>query len=540
MKNLYLNITLGVLYFITGKISLTLLSGQDIINIGIFIPEGISLAFALYFGRKILPGIFVGQFLLAYSSSILLLPSFEIALINTAEAVIAIYLFNKFALSTELTKYKDIIGLFGIIIFALQPFSALLSNSVLLFHNHTLQSDFLYLTFSWWFGNIMGQMLMTPFLLLLFKQYKKIDFFDYLFYGLLFGAYIYFLEILLRLNNATMMLTFSIAGIILIIANKNILYGTFFSVIAAMIASYSIYLGDSNIYSSGSLVDNIINYNLYILAHIIITWILGILFEERKYYENSLKKKIDKEVTKNKEQQLLMLQQNRLAQMGEMISMIAHQWRQPLNNLSLINQLLISKYEKGKLDDTNILYFKNNSKKQIDLMSVTIDNFRDFFRAEKDKKEFILNDVIESTLDMTKAIYTSSGVQIDFHSKERFKIYGCPNTLAQAILNIINNAKDALVDSETKDKRINIILVQNKEKITITIKDNAGGIPENIIDRIFDPYFSTKENKNGTGLGLYMSNMIINEHEGARLQALNDSEGANFIITLKGEVYVDE
>ena len=538
LEFLYLNIILGVLYFLTGKISLTLLSGNEIINIGVFMPEGISLAFALYYGKKILPGIFFGQFFLAYSTSVVLCPSLIIAIINTSEAFIAIYLFKKLGLSKDLKHYKDIMGLFGIIIFIIQPFSALLSNLTLFFYHEIVEKDFLYLMFSWWFGNIMGQLLMTPFLLLLFKNYKKEELPSYILYGLLFGSYLYVMEIVINIHNATMMLTFSITGVILIIANKNILYGTYFSFIAALIASYAIYIGDNKIFSGGSLSDNIINYNLYILAHIVLTWILGILFEERKYYESILNEKIGQEVAKNKEQQLLMLQQNRLAQMGEMISMIAHQWRQPLNNLYLVNQLVVSKYNKGKLNDSSIEYFKLNSKKQIDQMSKTIDDFRNFFKTEKVKEEFVVNEVIENTLGMIQDIYASNDISIEYQKEKKYVAVGFPNTLAQALLNIINNAKDALLDSDVENKKVEIRLSYKEELIFIDIQDNAGGIPENIIEKIFDPYFSTKQDKNGTGLGLYMSKMIINEQGNANISVKNiPSFGANFTISIKGEVY---
>jgi len=534
IKILYLNIILGILYFVTGKISFTLLSGNEIVNIGIFLPEGISLAFALHYGKKLLPGIFFGQLFLAYSSSIAPLPSFEIAAVNTMEAVLAIYLFKKFKLSKDLKKYRDIIGLFGIIIFLLQPFSALFSNAILYFHHQIAGNEVLYSIFSWWFGNVMGQLLMTPFLLLLFKDYHKSNLLEFLLYGVLFGSVLYFLEIIFKLDNATLMLTFSVTFLIIIIATRNILYGTYFSFIAAVVASYSLYLG-SSIYSSGSLSNNIINYNLYILAHIVITWVLGILFEERKYYENVLNKRIAEEVAKNKEQQLLMLQQNRLAQMGEMISMIAHQWRQPLNNLFLVNQLVVSKYKKGKLNDSSVEYFKVNSKKQIDLMSKTIDDFRNFFKTEKAKEEFVVNEMLQNTLDMIKDIYLSNDIEIDYHEDGVYVTVGYPNTLAQAILNVMNNAKDALLESDIENKKIELRLSYSKNIIFINIQDNAGGIPESIIDKIFDPYFSTKQDKNGTGLGLYMTKMIINEQGNSDISVKNiPSYGANFTISIGG------
>jgi len=238
------------------------------------------------------------------------------------------------------------------------------------------------------------------------------------------------------------------------------------------------------------------------------------------------------EIEKNKQQQLLMLHQSRLAQMGEMISMIAHQWRQPLNSLSMLNQSIVLKYNRDKLDEKFIIYFKENSNKQIQGMSKTIDDFRDFFKPEKEKVEFCINDVLNDTLEMVKPIFCQNQIDIKFDIKKEFKIIGYQNELGQAILNIVNNAKDALVENEIKNKQIIINLTQDDKSIVLTIKDNAGGILQNIIDKIFDPYFSTKDEKNGTGLGLYMAKMIIEEHMDGKLSVSNDEDGAKFTIKL--------
>ncbi|RLA84471.1 MAG: hypothetical protein DRG78_01310 [Epsilonproteobacteria bacterium] len=255
------------------------------------------------------------------------------------------------------------------------------------------------------------------------------------------------------------------------------------------------------------------------------------LHKKIKVLNDNLENKIKEEVEKNKQQQLLMLHQSRLAQMGEMINMIAHQWRQPLNVLSMINQTIILQYNRKKLDDEKVKYFKENTKKQIQNMSKTIDDFRNFFKPEKEKIEFYINDVISDTLELVKPILTKASIEIIFKNKQQFKIIGFPNELGQAILNIINNAKDALVENKIENKQIKIKLVED-ENITLTISDNAKGIPENIIDKVFDPYFSTKENKNGTGLGLYMTKIIIEEHTNSKISVSNNKNGANFIITL--------
>ncbi len=257
------------------------------------------------------------------------------------------------------------------------------------------------------------------------------------------------------------------------------------------------------------------------------------LEDELKQIHQNLEDRVKEEVEKNRQQQLMMLQQSRLAQMGEIISMIAHQWRQPLNTLAMINQTLIFKYRRDNLNSDYMEYFKKNSNKQIQGMSKTIDDFRDFFKPKKDKMKFIINDVIDNTLEMLKPIFVIDNIEVIFENQEKFEVIGFANELGQGILNIVNNAKDALIENKIKDKQIIISLKMDSENIILTISDNAGGIPLNIIDKIFDPYFSTKEEKNGTGLGLYMSKIIIEEHMGGKVTVANSKNGAEFTIVLK-------
>lgn len=527
------SLVLALLYFISGEVNFKLLSGDSIINIGLFMPEGIALAFVLFFGKRVLSGIFIGQLLLAYNNAIPLFPALEISAINTFEAYIALILFKKFHLSYLLKTIRDVVGLVLIIVFILQPWSAIFSNIMLVLHAQTTIDTFIFSTFSWWFGNVMAQLAFTPFLLLLFVNYKNINFKEYFTYGFIFVSLLVFFIYFLGINNPFLLMSFTLPTIVFIVVKKDLIYGTFMSVIISIVSSCAVY-NNVGLFHIGTTLDNTINYNLFVLIHLSIVLMIGILLEEKNQYENNLQKMINDAVVKNKEQQLLMLQQSRMAQMGEMIAMIAHQWRQPLNNLSLINQILISKYKKEKLDDKVVEYFKKNSKKQIDLMSSTIDDFRDFFKMEKEAIEFCVNDVIEDVLAMTKAIYTSNGIKLNFAFDSKFMMVGYQNSLAQVILNIINNAKDALIESEQEEKEINIYLEKIKDGICLNISDTAGGIPNEIIEKIFDPYFSTKQDKDGTGLGLYMSKMIIEDQMGAKLEVVNENKGANFKIIIKG------
>ena len=264
---------------------------------------------------------------------------------------------------------------------------------------------------------------------------------------------------------------------------------------------------------------------------------------EIKLYDlnKTLKNKVSIEVEKNKQQQLMMFQQSRLAQMGEMISMIAHQWRQPLNNLSILNQTIVLKYKRDKLTNNLIDNFDKNTKVQISTMSQTIDDFSDFFKPEKQKVKFCINDVINNSIGLLNPILNKYQINLKFIDNKIINIFGYPNELGQSLVNIINNAKDALLQDNIcnkldstayhKDKRINIKLELTGTTVNLIIDDNAGGIASNIIDKIFDPYFSTKNEKNGTGLGLYMTKIIIEDHMQGKIEVTNNLNGAVFKIS---------
>jgi len=281
---------------------------------------------------------------------------------------------------------------------------------------------------------------------------------------------------------------------------------------------------------------------LFAVASFIILVILMAYLKQKKLYHrieelnNTLEEKIEEALEKNRQQELFILQQDRLAKMGEIIAMIAHQWRQPLNNLSLLNQLLVNRYKKRSLDDDAIEYFIKHSRRQIEQMSNTIDDFRNFYKSEKEKKEFCVNDTIKKLIDMTKMSFMAHGIEIVFESDGKYRYTGYPNELAHVVLNIMNNSRDAFKEKveKSEDKKIVISLKKGNRGLSLQISDNAGGISEKIISKIFDPYFSTKSGKNGTGLGLYIANVIITDHMQSKIMVNNTEDGACFTICLMG------
>jgi C4-dicarboxylate-specific signal transduction histidine kinase len=245
-----------------------------------------------------------------------------------------------------------------------------------------------------------------------------------------------------------------------------------------------------------------------------------------------LDNKIKDEVAQRQKQEALLIHQSRLAAMGEMIGAIAHQWRQPLNALGLVQQNLQFKYQMDKLDDDFMNQSMDKSARLIQKMSSTIDDFRNFFKPNKHIESFNIHNIIQSTADLLEAQLKNNNIKLQIICNENLIIKGFQGEFSQVILNLLNNAKDALIENNSRQPTIIIDAVKNNDTVTITIKDNAGGIPDGIIDKIYDPYFTTKEEGKGTGIGLYMSKIIVENNMSGTLRAFNDAEGANFVIEL--------
>ncbi|SFV57910.1 PUTATIVE TWO-COMPONENT SENSOR [hydrothermal vent metagenome] len=223
-----------------------------------------------------------------------------------------------------------------------------------------------------------------------------------------------------------------------------------------------------------------------------------------------------------KKQQTLLLQQSRLASMGEMIAIIAHQWRQPLNFLSF-SFMHIKRSCNG---DKDALLTIKEANEQLQYMSTTIENFRNFYNPSKEKNEFDIEEACRSTLKILSPTLEPAKIKVDIEIKENFSFYANSNEFQQVILNIVNNAKDILIERKIENPKIEIII--DKDKISIT--DNGGGIAKEHIDKIFEPYFSTKQNSDG--IGLYIAKTIIEKEMGGKLSVVSDSNGCSFVIEL--------
>lgn len=245
---------------------------------------------------------------------------------------------------------------------------------------------------------------------------------------------------------------------------------------------------------------------------------------------STLETRIVKTVEDLRRKDQMLIVQDRLAVMGEMINNIAHQWRQPLNTLAIRLQYLPLAYESAEFDREFLENNVGNSMELIGHMSQTIDDFTNFFRSEKEAVPFAVNQVIARTLSLIEKSFKEQNISIALQTEGDPMANGYPNEYSQVLMNILINARDALVGRNVDKPRISLRSSAKGVKTVVTITDNAGGIADEIMDKLFDPYFTTKEPDKGTGIGLFMSKAIIEKNMDGRLTVRNSGKGAEFRI----------
>jgi len=244
-----------------------------------------------------------------------------------------------------------------------------------------------------------------------------------------------------------------------------------------------------------------------------------------------------RDITDQERQAKMIESQNRVAAMGEMIGNIAHQWRQPIGAINnVLNDLEfdIDLDDLDVIESTQFLEVSKKVKEYTAHLSQTIDDFRSISSDEKVKSKFLIKDVLEAAYNIVVTEYEDNQINFSITSEQECKceFNGYKRELMQVIINILNNAKDVLLENEVSNPRVAITLLKDETDIKVMIHDNAGGISDTIIEKIFDPYFTTKHESVGTGIGLYMSKKIITEHFKGSLEVINENDGAKFIITV--------
>ncbi len=224
-------------------------------------------------------------------------------------------------------------------------------------------------------------------------------------------------------------------------------------------------------------------------------------------------------------------QQSRLAAMGEMIDAIAHQWKQPLNAISMMLDMLKSDFKDGNVDSTYINQLETASHMQINHMVTTLGEFRNFLRPSTKNEYFLINSVVANVLVLMKDELIAQNINIHTNFDHEVEIFGNKNEFKHLFLNLFSNSIDAYNETNIQKRSIYVTTYNEKNKTYIEVEDNAGGIPDNIINDIFKPNITTKKEGKGTGIGLYMTKQIVKKNNGS-INVHNSKKGAFFTIIL--------
>ena len=265
------------------------------------------------------------------------------------------------------------------------------------------------------------------------------------------------------------------------------------------------------------LIENIVGFLVFI----------GLLIPFIIRYENLIKKENEYHLLQQKQLQ----EQNKLAQMGEMIGNISHQWRQPLSEINSYLMDIEIDFDENKLDKNNLQNKLSKIENLTEHMSLTISDFNNFFRKDKIKDTFSLKEVIEQSMSICKTTCVKHNIDVKINIITDTTIDGFKGEFIQALITIYQNAKDAMIINNIANPILIITVEKTSNNLTITIQDNAGGINDKIIDKIFDPYFTTKFKSQGVGIGLYMTKIIL-KNNNANISVSNKNDGAEFKITI--------
>ncbi len=249
--------------------------------------------------------------------------------------------------------------------------------------------------------------------------------------------------------------------------------------------------------------------------------------QELDNLNRELEERIEIEVNIGKANHKRYEQQAKMAAIGEMIDAVAHQWKQPLNALSMMSEMLDSDFEDGLVDKAYVDELTKNTQVQIEHMVTTLNEFRNFFRPKNNKKSFGIKRCVQSVMLLVNDEFMKNNISINIQSEKEILIHGIENEFKHLVLNIINNAKDAFNERDIGERNIFINFYQEENFIHVDIEDDAGGIPLHVINDIFKPEVTTKEVGKGTGIGLYMS-MQIAQKLGGTLSVKNTDNGALF------------
>ncbi len=259
---------------------------------------------------------------------------------------------------------------------------------------------------------------------------------------------------------------------------------------------------------------------------------LKIQKQQLENFNNILHEKVNEEVEKNRIRDNLMSLQARQAAMGEMVGHIAHQWKQPLNTLNLIVLDLQDAFVYNELTRDYLNKSVDRARSVINHMAQTIDDFRNFFKPLKEKISFTIKDQINTALSFIRTTVETDGIELQNKTSDGLLVRGYPNEFSQVVINIVNNAREALMEKTTPNAKIIISSYVEGKRVRLIFENNGSQIPDNVLPHVFDPYFSTREKQNGTGIGLHLVKTIITQNMEGEVMAKNTPTGVEFEIIL--------
>jgi len=255
------------------------------------------------------------------------------------------------------------------------------------------------------------------------------------------------------------------------------------------------------------------------------------LLVEQKELNSTLEERVKEEVAKNREKDHKLMAQSRLAATGEMIGNIAHHWRQPLNTIVAVAQDMKEAQKFGELDEPYVDRSVTQITQSSGYMSSVIDQFGSFFKPQEQVVEFDVGGVVGETLDAFGATFEIEGIAVKRSLQQGLNASGYPHEFRQVVMILMTNSQEAILKNG-REKRIDVRLQEEEGKIHLSIKDSGGGIDASIASKVFDPYFSTKFESQGTGIGLYMAKMIVENTMNGTLSTHNVEDGCVMDITI--------
>jgi len=256
------------------------------------------------------------------------------------------------------------------------------------------------------------------------------------------------------------------------------------------------------------------------------------LNSELNIYQETLEIRVEEGITKQQRTQDLLTQQTKMAALGEMLASVGHQWKQPLSVISADTASIEISTQMGTLSNEEVESHSKVVKEQIVYMTQTLQSFSDFFKPNKQKETFCIEESIQAILRLFSHTYSSQNITVNIDLQNCVEISSYKNEFRQVLLNILNNAKDVIVDKSPKNRDVDITIYKKEGFVYCEVQDHAGGVDESIISTIFDSLVTSKSKENGTGLGLYMSKLIITSSMHGKLDVENRDDGACFIISL--------